>query len=165
MHHNFLRNSVICKQQQISWGVVIGVSINISIFAFSFVTIYSYRIPEKHAKHTLVCLFLFLSFFKLSIWFGFIMCLLGQSNQNSICMDWSLLWSRSHKCRQLVFSLKKHVFLGTRMGWKVHRMTQKELCHSNETWHALNSTFTDTSCIVSFQINPHWINIVQDFEK
>ena len=27
-----------------------------------------------------------------------------------------------------------------------------------ETWHALNSTFPDTNCIVSFQINPHWIS-------
>ena len=31
----------------------------------------------------------------------------------------------------------------TRAGWKVHRLT-KELCSSNETWHALNSTFPDT---------------------
>ena len=45
-----------------------------------------------------------------------------------------------------------------RMAWKVHRLTKKELCHSNETWHALNSTFPDTNCIVSFQINPHWIS-------
>ena len=37
-------------------------------------------------------------------------------------------------------------------------LTKKELCHSNETWHALNSTFPDTNCIVSFQINPHWIS-------
>ena len=29
--------------------------------------------------------------------------------------------------------------------------------HSNETWHALNSTFPDTNCIVSFQIFPYWI--------
>ena len=29
----------------------------------------------------------------------------------------------------------------TRVGWKVHRLTMKELCHSNETWHALHSTF------------------------
>ena len=34
----------------------------------------------------------------------------------------------------------------------------KELCHSNETWHALNSTFPDTNSIVYFQINPHWIS-------
>ena len=48
----------------------------------------------------------------------------------------------------------------TRVGWKVHRLTKKELCHSNETWHALNSTFpdTDTNSIVSFQINQHWIS-------
>ena len=44
------------------------------------------------------------------------------------------------------------------MGWKVYRLTKKELCHSNETWHALNSTFHDTNCNVSFQINPHWIS-------
>ena len=25
-------------------------------------------------------------------------------------------------------------------------------------WHALNSTFPNTNCIVSFQINPHWIS-------
>ena len=30
--------------------------------------------------------------------------------------------------------------------------------HINETWHALNSTFPDTNCIVCFQINPHWIS-------
>ena len=46
----------------------------------------------------------------------------------------------------------------TRVGWKVHRLTMKELCHSNETWPALNSAFPDTNCIVSFQINPHWIS-------
>ena len=46
----------------------------------------------------------------------------------------------------------------TRVGWKVHRLTKKELCHSNETWHALNQIFPDTNCIVSFQINPHWIS-------
>ena len=45
-----------------------------------------------------------------------------------------------------------------RVGWKVRRLTKKELCLSNETWHALNSTFPDTKCIVSFPINPHWIS-------
>ena len=45
-----------------------------------------------------------------------------------------------------------------RVGWKVHRLTKKKLCHSNETWHALNSTFPAINCIVSFQINPHWIS-------
>ena len=49
------------------------------------------------------------------------------------------------------------IYEGTRVGWKIHRLTMKELCHSNETWHALNSTFPDTNCIISFQINPHWI--------
>ena len=44
------------------------------------------------------------------------------------------------------------------MGWKVHRLTKKEFCHSNETWHALNSTFPDTNCIVSLKKNPHWIS-------
>ena len=38
-------------------------------------------------------------------------------------------------CRRLYF---------TRVGWKIHRLTKKELCHSNETWHALNSIFADT---------------------
>ena len=38
------------------------------------------------------------------------------------------------------------------MGWTVHGLTKKELCHSNETWHALNSTFSDTNCIVSFHL-------------
>ena len=33
-----------------------------------------------------------------------------------------------------------------------------ELCHSNETWHALNSTSPDSNCMVSFRINPHWIS-------
>ena len=45
-----------------------------------------------------------------------------------------------------------------RVGWKVHRLTKKELCHSTETWHALNSTFPDTKCIVFFQINQYWIS-------
>ena len=36
----------------------------------------------------------------------------------------------------------------TSIGWKVHRLT-KELCHSNETWHALNSSSPNTKCIVS----------------
>ena len=46
-------------------------------------------------------------------------------------------------------------------GWDekfILRLTKKELGHINETWHALNSTFPDTNCIVSFQINPHWIS-------
>ena len=42
-------------------------------------------------------------------------------------------------------------------GLKVHRLTKKKLCHSNETLHALNSSFPDTNSIVSFKINPHWI--------
>ena len=37
-------------------------------------------------------------------------------------------------------------------------MLTKELWYSNETGHALNSTFLDTYCIVSFQINPLWIS-------
>ena len=45
-----------------------------------------------------------------------------------------------------------------RVSWKVHRLTKKELCDSNDTWHALNSTLPDTNFIVSFQINPHWIS-------
>ena len=44
----------------------------------------------------------------------------------------------------------------TRVGWKVHRLTRKELCHSNETWHALISTILN--CIVYIQTNPHWIS-------
>ena len=46
-----------------------------------------------------------------------------------------------------------------RWGWKVHKLTKKELSHNNETGHALNSTFPDTTCTVSFQINPHLISI------
>ena len=42
-----------------------------------------------------------------------------------------------------------------RVGWIFHRLTKKELCHANETWHALNLTVTDTNCI---QINPHLIS-------
>ena len=44
-----------------------------------------------------------------------------------------------------------------RVGWNIHRLTKKELCDSNECWHAWDSTFPDTNCIVFFQINPHWI--------
>ena len=33
------------------------------------------------------------------------------------------------------------------------------MCHSNESGHALNPTFPDTTCIDdSFQINPHWMS-------
>ena len=32
------------------------------------------------------------------------------------------------------------------------------MCHSSATWHALNSIFPDTNCIVSFRINPYWIS-------
>ena len=32
------------------------------------------------------------------------------------------------------------------------------MCHRNETSHALDSTFPNTNCIFSFQINPHWIS-------
>ena len=28
---------------------------------------------------------------------------------------------------------------------EVQRLTKKELCHSNKTWHALNSAFPDTN--------------------
>ena len=44
------------------------------------------------------------------------------------------------------------------MGWYVHRLTKYKLCQSNETLHALNSTFPHTYWIVSFQINPHWVS-------
>ena len=40
----------------------------------------------------------------------------------------------------------------------VHSLNKKELYHSNKTWHALNSTFLDTNCIVFFQISSHWIS-------
>ena len=45
-----------------------------------------------------------------------------------------------------------------RVGWKVRRLTKKELCQNNETWHAVNSAFPDTNCTAFFQINPHWIS-------
>ena len=48
--------------------------------------------------------------------------------------------------------LKFHVG-PTRVGWKVYRLSKKDLCHCNDTLHALNSPFP-----FSFQINPHWIN-------
>ena len=57
-----------------------------------------------------------------------------------------------------LFNACSHVFCSTRVGWKVHRLMKKELCHSNETWDALNWTFPDTNCIVSFQINLHMIS-------
>ena len=41
-----------------------------------------------------------------------------------------------------------------RVGWKVHRLTKKELCHINEAWHALNLSFPDTNCIVFFPDRP-----------
>ena len=66
---------------------------------------------------------------------------LSQSLKKNVMVIWS------HRTNQF-----------TRVGWKIHRLTKKELCHSNETWRALNSTFPDTKCIVSFQINPHWIS-------
>ena len=42
-----------------------------------------------------------------------------------------------------------------RVGWKVHRLTiKKELCHNNETWHALNSIFPDTKCKCFLPLKP-----------
>ena len=49
----------------------------------------------------------------------------------------------------------------TRVSWKVHGLTKKELCHSDETLRALNSTFPFTNPIVSVTINPHWISTSQ----
>ena len=44
-------------------------------------------------------------------------------------------------------------------GWvKQFKGWLKKLCHINEIWHALNSTFPDNNCIISFQINQHWIS-------
>ena len=59
---------------------------------------------------------------------------------------------------QVHILLYEGVYEYMRVSWKVHRLTKKELRHSNETWHALNSTFSDTNCIVPFQMNPHWIS-------
>ena len=56
-----------------------------------------------------------------------------------------------HLCMYLFYTL-------TRVGWEVHRLTKKELCHRNETSHAFNSAFPDTNCIIFFQTNPHWIS-------
>ena len=38
----------------------------------------------------------------------------------------------------------------TRVGLKIHMLTKKELCHSNENWHALNATFPDILTAVVF---------------
>ena len=52
----------------------------------------------------------------------------------------------------------KHYFNYTsRVHWKVHRLAKKELCHSNKTWHSLNSTFPDTNCNASSQKKTHLI--------
>ena len=57
--------------------------------------------------------------------------------------------------RYVWFQYVHYYHITTRVGWKVHRLTMKKLCHCSETWHALNSTFSDTksNCIISFQIN------------
>ena len=65
-----------------------------------------------------------------------------------------------HSSLSQQLSTSCYIICCTSKGWKVHRLTEKELCNSNKTWHALNSTFPDTctNCIVSLQINPHWIS-------
>ena len=69
-----------------------------------------------------------------------------------------------HEARNMnffTFLMKTHIIIFNyykRVGWKVRRLTRRKLCHSYEIWYALNSTFPDTNCIVSFQINPHWIS-------
>ena len=55
---------------------------------------------------------------------------------------------------QWILISKVHVL---HVGWKVQKLT-KELCHSNETWHTLDSSFPDTNCIISIHINPHWMS-------
>ena len=67
-----------------------------------------------------------------------------------------LFYKKFHFCNLLPFAKVYRAVLSYWGGLKSSsRLTRKELCHSNETWHALNSTFPDTNCIVSFQINPH----------
>ena len=73
-------------------------------------------------------------------------------------------------------SVHVHVYknkLNVYMTWvyilkKVNRLS-KELCRSNETWHALNSTFPDTNCIVSFQIqisnSEFWKVVLETFRE
>ena len=58
----------------------------------------------------------------------------------------------------MAFCFRRLSGSNTRVGWKVHRLTKKQMCHRNETWHALNSTVPDANCIVSFHMNPHWIS-------
>ena len=70
---------------------------------------------------------------------------------------WNFPWHFVHSVKADNFTQK--MYTCTWVGWKVCRLTKKELCHSCETWHGLNSAFPNTiNCIVSFQINPHWIS-------
>ena len=59
------------------------------------------------------------------------------------------------------------------MDWKVHRLIKKKLCHSNNIWHASNSTFLDTNCLVSFNTmslqwisnSGYWIIVLETFHE
>ena len=44
------------------------------------------------------------------------------------------------------------------MGWKVHMLTKKGLCHNKEISHALNSSIRDTYYTGPFPINKHCIS-------
>ena len=64
----------------------------------------------------------------------------------------------NHSAFSLPYNMCMYMYMTFTCCLFVYRLTKKELCHSNEIWHALNSTFPDTNCIVSAQINPHSIS-------
>ena len=76
-------------------------------------------------------------------------------------LNWRLFYNKDNLCTLRMvprFSFDVSANSGQWLcGWAEKFIGKKELCHSNETLHALNSTFPDTNCIVSFQINLHWI--------
>ena len=87
-------------------------------------------------------------------------CLSFYAEKKSHSITYNLIFDWLGRDSNPQYLLIKNLY--TRVGWKVHikhyRLTKKELCHNNESWNASNSTFPDTKCIISFQINPHWIS-------
>ena len=44
-------------------------------------------------------------------------------------------------------------------------LIKNELCHSNETGHALNPILFDSNCAISFHNKPTIDKVIQDSEK
>ena len=126
------------------------------------------KCPDELSGNCLVVLTFQISASKVNYW-EFKFALINSSHKLFTFLTpsnvlWCLEWLKHFHFRWHLIKLPVYLFhnciypISMRVGWKVHMLTKNELSNSNENWHRWDSTFPDTNCIVSFQINPHWIS-------